>query len=588
MSKYDKASLGRDLSILGRPSVAMQTCQYNSGCAIFPSMTTKGEFTFFAQNRSKVIRSLFRMMPFRVTSASERANASPTVYLERGDYRVRPHIRRPPPEFFRDQVRPAPRRDGHDFTKGVALLLLLLALAAFTCFGIAYYLFTTRWAYQSGSKVPIEANTVSQVNGSRSLEFEFGISHGEKYITYLPHSGFHNQRIAFENALVLAFALRRTLLVPPVRLAYKPIRYVEYETLARHHELSTKDGLQHCLRVAPYMSQPLECFGYFESSYLPWTWLFDLSVITRRQPLVHLPNVSQRWIHEHFRGDDDIHILRDVDAYQYRFLEDEVDPSPHSDRYSQDIYFSQLAAVQERLLQLGTVFGTSRLRLKKPETLAYQHIIRGNMIFANKELLEVAESISLALGDHFLGVHIRISDGYFKSDAERIVRSIWWQLLQNTLGFSTAEICRMESRFSDLNPNHCSESVCSGNCSTTFSRLSMPLFPPKLKCRTPRHHEAYNLLNVPLYVATDVQDPGSNPAFLLLRRTFPCIFFLGDFPEKTQQLQSLRSPYDGVPLQPFLLPFVDAMVAAKALAFAGTRGSTFSNFVTRLWESYHK
>ncbi|KAL0579940.1 hypothetical protein ABG067_008594, partial [Albugo candida] len=26
----------------------------------------------------------------------------------------------------------------------------------------------------------------------------------EKYITYLPHSGFHNQRIELENALLLA------------------------------------------------------------------------------------------------------------------------------------------------------------------------------------------------------------------------------------------------------------------------------------------------------------------------------------------------------------------------------------------------
>ena len=543
------------------------------------------------QNRSKNYLLVFRMTPFRVTSSSKRANSSPTVYLERGDYRMRAPIRRPPPEFFRDQVRPAPRRDGHDLTKGVTLLLLLLALAAFTCFGIAYYLFATRWAHQLVSKNPNEANEVSQVNDSHSLESDLGISLGEKYISYLPHSGFHNQRIAFENALVLAFALRRTLLVPPIRLANKPIRYVEFETLVRHHELSSKEGLQHCLRVAPYISQPLECFSYFESSYLPWSWLFNLSVTTGRQRLIQLPNVSQRWVREHFHlGDGDIHIIRDVDAYQFRFLDDDADSSPHLDRYSQDIYFSQLATVQERLLQLGTVFGTSRLRLKKPETMAYQRTIRQNVIFANKALWEVAESIALTLSGHFIGVHIRISDGYFKSDAERIVKSIWWQLLQNTLGFSTAETCRLESRFSGLTPSHCTlERVCSDNCSSTFGHLSMPLFPPKMRCRSPLHREeSDNLLNTPLYVATDLQDPGSDATLFLLRRTFPCIFFLGDFPGEIQHLQSLRSPYDGVPLQPFLLPLVDAMIAAKALAFVGTQGSTFSAFVSRLWESYHK
>jgi len=35
-----------------------------------------------------------------------------------------------------------------------------------------------------------------------------------KFLSYLPHSGFHNQRIALENALVLARLLNRTLLVP--------------------------------------------------------------------------------------------------------------------------------------------------------------------------------------------------------------------------------------------------------------------------------------------------------------------------------------------------------------------------------------
>ena len=33
----------------------------------------------------------------------------------------------------------------------------------------------------------------------------------EKYLGFLPHSGFHNQRIALENALLLGFLLNRTV-----------------------------------------------------------------------------------------------------------------------------------------------------------------------------------------------------------------------------------------------------------------------------------------------------------------------------------------------------------------------------------------
>ena len=109
----------------------------------------------------------------------------------------------------------------------------------------------------------------------------------------------------------------------------------------------------------------------------------------------------------------------------------------------------------------------------------------------------------------------------------------------------------------------------------------------QLECRNPRHHDKKNLLNTPLYVATDMRQPESHRSLHLLRQTFPCTFFLGDFHQETRKLYSLKGPYDGVTLQPFLLPLIDAMVAAKALAFVGTQGSTFSRFVTNLWHTYH-
>ncbi|GAA6060403.1 hypothetical protein JCM10212_004656 [Sporobolomyces blumeae] len=42
----------------------------------------------------------------------------------------------------------------------------------------------------------------------------------EKYIGYLPHSGFHNQRAALQNALYLGALLNRTVLVPPVWIGW--------------------------------------------------------------------------------------------------------------------------------------------------------------------------------------------------------------------------------------------------------------------------------------------------------------------------------------------------------------------------------
>jgi hypothetical protein len=510
---------------------------------------------------------------------------SPTVSLERGDYRMRAPPRRPPPVLlFQEQARPAPRSQRQDVTRNITLLLLFLAIATLSCFGAAYYLFAKRWAHRTVSPHPSETNASHQANATAFID-QLRISPDEKYLSYLPHSGFHNQRIAFENALVLAFALRRTLLVPPIRLANKPIRYVEFDTLVRHHELSSKLGLQHCPQVPSYLSRPLECLEYFESSYLPWSLLVDLSL-----PLIQLPNVSQRWLREHLcLKENDIYTLKDRSPYQFRFLDTNTDSSSTSDRYAQDVYFSDLSAVNTRLIQLGTLFGTSRLRLKDPTNLAYQRSVRHSMIFINQDLSQVADSIAISLNHHFLAVHIRIGDGSFKADAERSVKSIWWTLLKDVLGFSPAETCRLQAKFSGLGNLNCSkEFTCTRNCSLFTTVPTVPFPVSRVTCRSPRHHEGpFELLNIPLYVATDLRHPESDHALHLLRRTFPCIFFLTDFTRHIRQLKSVTSPYDGVQLQPFLLPFIDAMVAAKALAFVGTQGSTFSKFVTTLWHFYH-
>ncbi|GAA5903202.1 hypothetical protein JCM8208_002236 [Rhodotorula glutinis] len=51
-----------------------------------------------------------------------------------------------------------------------------------------------------------------------------------RYLGFLPHSGFHNQRIALQNALLLGKLLNRTVLVPPVWIGW-PISTQYYSDL---------------------------------------------------------------------------------------------------------------------------------------------------------------------------------------------------------------------------------------------------------------------------------------------------------------------------------------------------------------------
>src|SRR5689334_7685658 len=54
-----------------------------------------------------------------------------------------------------------------------------------------------------------------QSNISLTQSFVEGVQE-EQFITYLPHSQFHNQIIELKNAIVLAYLTNRTLIMPPI------------------------------------------------------------------------------------------------------------------------------------------------------------------------------------------------------------------------------------------------------------------------------------------------------------------------------------------------------------------------------------
>ena len=492
----------------------------------------------------------------------------------------------------------------HKMHRNPVFLIIILVLASTSSFGIAYYLFTTRWELQVVSVPSTIANSNTQANVFQIPRVKKPrVAEHVSYLSYLPHSGFHNQRIALENALLLAYLLRRTLLVPPIRLGNKPIRYIDYDTLSRYHELDSKHGLNHCPKVPPYISRPPECLGYFETSYIPWNWLVNLSVIEAYQPIIHRPDMTQSWIEANLDiAPSDILVLRDTLPYQFRFL-DTVDDFSSKHKFLEDIYLSDLVESKIRLLQIGTLFGSSRLRLKNVENILHRSLIRRTMIFANKDLVRTAYSITGALGGHYLGVHLRSGDGKFRVEFANTVKSVWWNLLHRILGFPVTMVCDIErlvneapSRFCQLDmmdskqrTSECgSESECISSSSKIGVNISTTASPRSfINCRSPRHRkDRYQLLNIPLYVSTDIESPKSHPLLSIFRQTFPCIFFLEDFPKEIEPLDELKSPIDDVNLGPFLRPFVDALVVSKAVRVVGTEGSTFSRFIEDiLWHT---
>ncbi|BGP52013.1 hypothetical protein JCM10450v2_007984 [Rhodotorula kratochvilovae] len=132
---------------------------------------------------------------------------------------------------------------------------------------------------------------------------------------------------------------------------------------------------------------------------------------------------------------------------------------------------------------------------------------------------------------------------------------------------------------------------------------SQPLA-PSLHCRRPLHDTkaAPHLapLNVPLYIATDSRSPTTDAALAPFTHWFPCVFFLSDFAEPSEvndapvpELVDLvaakarddggkgewTSDWDGQAMAKYLYPFLEAEIAARAVAVVGTPSSTFSGYV---------
>ncbi|CAG8730862.1 16770_t:CDS:1, partial [Acaulospora morrowiae] len=91
-----------------------------------------------------------------------------------------------------------PKNHTYNFPKKHRFLIVFSALGIFLYFVIIFN--------NQGAGCFIDCDGESSITNSSD----------EKFMTYLPHSGFHNQRISLENAIFIAWYLNRTLVIPPI------------------------------------------------------------------------------------------------------------------------------------------------------------------------------------------------------------------------------------------------------------------------------------------------------------------------------------------------------------------------------------
>ncbi|KAI0248020.1 hypothetical protein BJV78DRAFT_1132076 [Lactifluus subvellereus] len=477
-------------------------------------------------------------------------------------------------------------------------LFSLLILPCITCLVLSLFLLSytpgVRKIVTSAWGIPPANNSLIVTHVGSPSRNSFRWNPGESYLAYLPHSGFHNQRIALENALVLARILNRTLLIPPARLGNDLISYHKFDDLYSLLIHSGKQGSLHCSKLALDVSPPSECWDYFDYTFVSWDWLVDLSTVAAEQSIFHHELFTYPWLENPPRDTDTLRV-KDQTAYDFRFVDytPGLDVAPHP-RYLVSYPISTLAASSAQLVQLGTLFGSARLHLTDRGNLAARTAIRERMAFTNPHLRTASLAAANALGgqDTFLAAHVRLSNGPFRVTRERTVRSIWYRLVAcalrsvNTSAGSNAEVHALERLLVPVNavlppPRE----VLVDSVAPARWAISGPV---PTHCVGKAHEERELApLNVPLFIATDVEDA---PALAPFRAAFPCTVLLRDLADvpEVHKLNRLVSAEEGVPLAPFLAPLLDAAIAARAWAVVGTEGSTFSTYVVDLlWQREH-
>ncbi|KAF8332767.1 uncharacterized protein EI90DRAFT_3054329 [Cantharellus anzutake] len=351
---------------------------------------------------------------------------------------------------------------------------------------------------------------------------------------------------------------------------------------------------------------PPECTQYHEYTLIPWSMLVDLQHLSDLCPIIERWDTSSAWLRRYLNVStvETAHI-KDLHPYHFQLFDNAHDSHPLKPKYYQRINIPDMASELEsyRLIHFGTLFGTTRLRLTSPDGIRFRRQVRERMVFQNPALLRIARSISSLVGGDetgagYVGIHLRLGDS-FAIDGYRNSRSMWWTLLHKGFHLDMSEIARIES--DTLGPNGAHDLTPPNlHIDETAHRYPHPPLSDVRYLNQSNHRNClgtlhsrleHSALNTPIFIATDVKKPRVHLALELFRKTLPCVFFLSDFdnvlsPLKTSDI--FFNDDEGLRVDTFLLPFVDAMVASMGREVLGTPHSTFSRFtVDVLHRAYH-
>ncbi|CAG8664107.1 4530_t:CDS:1, partial [Dentiscutata heterogama] len=379
-------------------------------------------------------------------------------------------------------------------------------------------------------------------NTSTSNEYDHLTRHKEKFLTYLPHDGFNNQRIELENAIFLAWFLNRTLIIPPILyfVGVTPIIAQPYDKLYNllsrfiHPNNNFKEnkftfcfsddetesnfrGIKdiqiydaNCNTSTCFQENPRNCKLVYYTMY-NWENLIDFSFVRRHIKYIHRQDFNFNHLVESINIDPNTEVYNvssDEYPYQVRYY-DYSESKAELGKYKKRVNLITLSKKTQKLMHFGNIFSYGRITKELQTSKNFWKKLMNKMLPNNPIIINVVNRIVDKIGgtNSFIGVHARLGDGYFVKNQAKTVEGL---------------IKRIQKGFNDISIE---------NNKTSLSSV--------------------------IFLATDVKrnETSLQPFF----QTFPCVYTLDDFADLLEPLKFLKNPGDGMIMYEFLIPLVDLL-----------------------------
>ncbi|CAB5215583.1 unnamed protein product [Rhizophagus irregularis] len=372
----------------------------------------------------------------------------------------------------------------------------------------------------------------------------------EKFLTYLPHSQFHNQLIELKNAIVLAYLTNRTLIIPPIihftrnfSIPYAPLnrlydRLNYYENIKRiRSSCNIKNSKEEEEKRNDFSIE-----GLYKICNIP------------------VNNVKET-INDNFNelllNNENVFVLsqgkKAKNRYYYRFF-DTINKDNNYELINYESYYliNDLKKRKEKLIHTDSLFGSFRIDFKNENIIKWKSEMDRNFLISHPILLKVVNNIINKLGGFgtFLGVHVRTGDSIFKEN------------IKNTIDLIIKDIKNTSKIPSQIPP-----------------QIPPQISPQMIDIPKSKNHfiNCKSRNKRIIFIATDSSNPFMELSKIFF--TFDCVFTLKDFEDLIEPLRNINYTFDrNIKMLDFFYPLIDLLIIANGMDVIGTPNSTFSEF----------